>query len=163
MNTVEKKQGEASVEWLFKVLQRARIEVLSEEGAPPAEQAGDNEIVDEPAEDAPPPTVEMLLGKSKDPTATERMKEIMRFCEALPNVERYTTEHHIVYRTSKAFAKIYPQQFQFWVDVLRKGVDDPDHLLLHQHPIHGHIKVPNDLDLDKVKGLIKQSYDSTVS
>ncbi len=60
------------------------------------------------------------------------------------------------------FAKIYPQRLQFWVDVVRKGVEDPNHLLKHKHPVHGHTEVPNDLDLQKVKDLVEQSYKSTI-
>jgi len=86
----------------------------------------------------------------------------MRFCEALPNVQRYTTPHRIVYATTKVFAKIYPQRYQFWIDVYRKGVDDPNHLMKHKHPVHGHIKVPNDLDLQQVKDLVERAYKSTL-
>jgi hypothetical protein len=68
-----------------------------------------------------------------------------------------------VYRTNRAFAKIYPQRSQFWVDVIREGVADPHHLLKHKHPVHGHIEVPNDLDLQEVKDLVQQSYRTTVA
>lgn len=168
MNTVERKQGEASVEWLFRILERARQEAaFSEEGVLPVgtpELNGQNEREEEGKDKtANPPTIEGLLAKVQDPAALERIKEMMRFCEALPNAERYTTRHHIVYRTNRAFAKIYPQRFQFWVDVIRTGVADPHHLLKHKHPVHGHIEVPNDLELQKVKDLVQQSYKSTLS
>jgi len=168
MNTVERKQGEASVEWLFRILERARqAAVLSEGGIFPTEAQeanGESEGDDENGDkNAKPSTVESLLAKTVDPQALERIKEMMRFCEALPNVERYATRHHIVYRTNRAFAKIYPQRFQFWVDVIRQGIADPHHLLKHKHPVHGHIEVPNDLDLQKVKDLVHQSYNTTVA
>jgi len=108
-------------------------------------------------------TVETLLAKTVDPQVLERIKEMMCFCEALPDVERYVTRHHIVYRTNRAFAKIYPQRFQFWVDVIRTGVADPHRLLKHKHPVHGHIEVPNGLDLQKVKDLVQQSYGTTLA
>lgn len=156
------------VEWLFRILERARQEAaFSEEGVMPVgtpDLNGQNES-DEEGKDkiTNPPTVEVLLAKVQDPAALERIKEMMRFCEALPSADRYTTRHHIVYRTNRAFAKIYPQRLQFWVDVIREGVADPYHLLKHKHPVHGHIEVPNDLDLQKVKDLVQQSYKSTLS
>jgi hypothetical protein len=99
-------------------------------------------------------SVDELLGRAKDPRTLTRMKEIMEFCEALPRMTRHTTQRHTVYKTTKAFAKIYPQQYQFWVDVRKRGVDDKDGLLKHKHPVLGHIEIPNDLDLTKVKDLI---------
>jgi hypothetical protein len=68
-----------------------------------------------------------------------------------------------VYATTRAYAKIDPQRLQFWVDVVRKGVEDPNHLLKHKHPVHGHIEVSNDFDLQKVKDLVEQSYKSTMA
>jgi hypothetical protein len=165
MNTVERKQGEASVEWLFRILERARqVAAPSGESVLPADALeSDGQDEENGDKNTKPPTVETLLTKTVDPQALERIKEMMRFCEALPNVERYATRHHIVYRTNKAFAKIYPQRFQFWVDVIRTGVADPHHLLKHKHPVHGRIEVPNDLDLQTVKDLVQQSYRTTVS
>ena len=196
MNTVERKQGEASVEWLFRILERARKEGSDiEEGVSTADTAapdmmaagesrlgkigylddenfnwmhkrppnnGQSETATGNDENRKPLTIEALLAKTKDPQVRDRINEMMRFCEALPNVQRYTTRHHIVYATTRAFAKIYPQRFQFWVYVIRKGVDDPNHLIKHKHPVHGHIEVPNDLDLQKVKDLVEQSYKSTI-
>jgi hypothetical protein len=165
MNTVERKQGEASVEWLFRILERARKQGSDlEEGASPADAAGPNgqtEVATGNDEKRKPVTIEDLLAKTTDPQARDRINEVMRFCENFPNVERYLTQHHIVYTTTRAFARIYPQRYQFWVDVLRKGVDDPNHLLRHQNPVYGHIQVPKDLDLQKVKDLVEQSYKST--
>lgn len=108
------------------------------------------------------PSVEQVLSKTVDKTAMQRIKEIMEFCESLGEVQQYTTKGHIVYKTSKAFAKIYPQKNQFWVDVRRTGAKDRYGLLKHKHPVHGHIEVDNELDLYKVKDLIRQSYESTL-
>jgi len=167
MNTVERKQGEASVEWLVKILERARKTGSDlEEGVSAADAAapnGQSETAAGNDENRKPLTIEALLAKTKDPLARDRISEMMRFCEALPNVQRYTTRHHIVYATTRAFAKIYPQRSQFWVDVVRKGVEDPNHLLKHKHPVHGHIEVSNDFDLQKVKDLVEQSYKSTMA
>lgn len=44
MNAVEKKQGEASVEWLFRVLERSRAEAFLQEGAPTEEGITTNQI-----------------------------------------------------------------------------------------------------------------------
>lgn len=106
--------------------------------------------------------MEQVLSRTIDKMARQRIKEIMEFCELLGEVQQYTTKRHVVYRTGKAFAKIYPQKDQFWVDVRKIGIKDKYNLLKHKHPIHGHIKVDNELDLDKVKDLIKQSYESTL-
>jgi hypothetical protein len=167
MNTVERKQGEASVEWLFRILERARKEGSDiEEGVSTTDAAapnGQSETGTDNDENEKPLTIEALLAKTEDPQVRDRINEMMSFCEALPNVERYTTRHHVVYKTTRVFAKIYPQRFQFWVDVIRKGVDDPNHLLKHKHPVHGHIEVPNGLDLQKVKDLVEQSYKSTIA
>ena len=108
-------------------------------------------------------TVESLLAKPREQQTLERIREIMAFCETFPDVQRYTTQHHIVYKTTRAFAFIYPQQHQFWADVLRKGVADPHHLLKHNHPVFGHIEIPNDLNLEDVKDLIRRSYNATMA
>lgn len=108
------------------------------------------------------PSVEQVLSKIVNKTTRQRVKEIMEFCESLGEVQQYTTRYHIVYRTGKAFAKVYPQRDQFWVDVRKKGVKDKYKLVRHKHPVQGHIKVENKLDLYKVKDLIKQSYESTL-
>lgn len=108
------------------------------------------------------PSVEQVLSKVINKETIQRIKEIMDFCESLGEVQQYTTKHHIVYKTNKAFAKIYPQQNQFWVDVRKIGVVDKYKLLKHKHPVHGHIEVDNSLDLYKVKDLIKQSYEETL-
>lgn len=166
MNTVERKQGEASVEWLFRVLQRARTAGPDfEEGVSMANTAGLNAQTETTAgndEDRKPSTIEGLLARTIDPQTMGRINEMMRFCEALPNARRHVTHRHIVYATTRNFATIYPQRYQFWVNVIRKGIDDPHHLLKHKHPVHGHIEVPNDLDLQKVKDLVEQSYKSTL-
>ena len=86
----------------------------------------------------------------------------MEYCESLCSEQPYTTKDHVVYKTNKAFAKIFPQKNQFWVDVRKRGVVDKLGLLKHKHPTFGHIEVPNSLDLYKVKDLIKQSYQSTL-
>jgi predicted transport protein len=102
-----------------------------------------------------------LLSKVKDRQTLERIKEIMAFCDEFPNVQRYVTGYHIVYRTARIFARVYPQRHQFWVDIPKKGINDPKGLMKHQHPVHGHVEVPNDLDLAQVKDLIKQAYEAT--
>jgi hypothetical protein len=107
------------------------------------------------------PSVEKVLSKTIDKTARQRMGEIMEFCESLGEVQQYTTASQIVYKTGKAFTKIYPQKNGFWVDI-RWGVKDKYKLLRHKHPVFGHVRVDNELDLYKVKGLIKQSYESTL-
>jgi len=108
------------------------------------------------------PSVEKVLSKTINKETKERIQEVMEFCESLGEVSQYTTQKHIVYRTTKAFAKIYPQKDQFWVDARKKGIVDKFHLMKHKHPVHGHIPVPNNLDLSKVKNLIRQSYESTL-
>jgi hypothetical protein len=108
------------------------------------------------------PRVEEILKRTVNKEALIRIKEIMEFCESLGDVTPYTTQRQIVYKTSKAFAKIYPQKNQFWVDVRKQGITDKFNLLRHKHPVHGHIRVPNELDLGKVKDLIKQAYESTL-
>jgi len=106
-------------------------------------------------------SVDELLKKIKGDIAKARAEEIMEYCETFDAVSRYTTRDHIVYKTKQAFAKIYPQANQFWVDI--RWVDDPDKLLLHHHPVFGHIKVANSLDLSKVKALIQKSYEKVSS
>jgi hypothetical protein len=109
MNTVERKQGEASVEWLVKILEGARKAGSDvEEGVTAADVAAPNGQSENAAgseEKRKPLTIEDLLAKTKDPLARDRMNEMMRFCEAFANVQRYTTRHHIVYATRRAFAK----------------------------------------------------------
>lgn len=106
-------------------------------------------------------TVDELMKKIKQDTTKTRVEEIMEYCESLDGANRYTTRDHIIYKTKQAFAKIYPQTNQFWVDV--RWVDDPDKLLLHHHPVFGHVKVNNSLDLSKVKALIQKSYEKVSS
>lgn len=108
------------------------------------------------------PSVEQVLSKTVNKITKQRIDEIMEFCESLGDIQQYTTKGHIAYKTGKAFAKIYPQIDQFWVDVRKLGITDEYNLLKHKHPVHGHIKVDNELDLNKVKNLIKQSYESTL-
>jgi hypothetical protein len=165
MNTVEKKQGEASVEWLFRVLERARqissgleenISTTDPAGSKRQGEDGDN------GEDKQPSTVGALLARTIDPETKSRINEIMEFCAALPSAQRHLTRRRIVYATNRNFATIYPQRYQFWVHVLRQGVSDPYHLFRHSQPTHGHVKVTNDLDLQKVKDLVQQSYTSTI-
>lgn len=108
------------------------------------------------------PTVEQVLSKTVDKTTLQRIKEIMEFCDSLRDVQQYTTKGDIVYKTNKVFADIYPQKNQFWVEVRKIGINDKYGLLKHKHPVRGHIEVTNDLDLYKVKDLIKQSYESTL-
>jgi hypothetical protein len=107
------------------------------------------------------PSVEKVLSRTVDKAARQRIDEIMEFCESLGEVQRYTTARNVAYKTGKAFAKIYPQRNNFWVDI-RWGVKDKYKLLRHRHPVFGHIRVDNELDLYKVKDLIKQSYESTL-
>jgi len=108
------------------------------------------------------PPIGKVLEKTANKVTRQRIDETMEYCESLCASQPYTTKRHIVYRTNKAFAKIYPQKNQFWVDVRRRGISDKLNLLKHKHPVFGHIEVPNDLDLYKVKDLIKQSYESTL-
>jgi predicted transport protein len=108
------------------------------------------------------PSMEQILSKTIDKKTKQRINEIMEFCESLGDIQRYTIKRYIVYKTNKAFAKIYPQKNQFWVHVRRKGIKDKYKLIKHKHPIHGHIEVDNELDPYKVKDLIKQSYESTL-
>lgn len=104
-----------------------------------------------------PTSPEEIMRKIKDEVAKSRATEIMEYCMSFEGVTQYCTKNHIVYKTKQAFAKVYPQGKQFWVDV--RWVSDPEKLLLHNHPIFGHIRVDNDLDLSKVKDLIKKSYE----
>lgn len=106
-------------------------------------------------------TVDQLLSKIESTTAKERALKVLKFCQELQNVRTETTRYHITFKTKEIFTKIFPQKIQFWVDV-RWVQDDPKHLLQHAHPVYGHICVKDDVVLDDVFNLIKQSYEKVI-
>lgn len=103
------------------------------------------------------PTVEQLLSRINSQSTSDRVQEVIEYCSSLPDVIMDTSTNHITFRKSGVFAAIFPQSKQFWVDV-RWVSDDPKKLLRHKHPVYGHIRVADDVILQDVFDLIKQSY-----
>lgn len=98
-----------------------------------------------------------ILQTIEDPLASEKAQAVFDYCAKLPDVTIHHTTNKINFKCGKIFASIYPQKRQFWVDI-KWVANDPKKLLQHNHPVYGHVRVFEEVELPDVFALIDQAY-----
>ena len=103
------------------------------------------------------------LNKIESADVKNRVEQIRKQILAIDeDVEEHFTKNHICFKVRYAFALIYCQRNQFWVDVKldkkeikQEGLD----IRPHEDKTWTHIRVHNDTDINALLNVVKQTYE----
>jgi len=115
-------------------------------------------------------TLDYHLEKIKDESIREIVNNLREnILKIDDSIKEYYTKDHIVFKTSYAFASIYCQTKNFWVDVRispdklnftelkSKGLD----IRSHKDKVFSHIRMQEHPDMGRLLELIKRAYQKT--